>query len=76
MELEEEEYRAFLEREVGKDLNSLISVESTDVLVEPTESTSSPVKEGKKKKKAPTNKKSKEEENQEFLMKSVFHTLP
>lgn len=36
MELEEEEYRAFLEREVGKDLNSLISVESTDVLVEPS----------------------------------------
>lgn len=71
IEKEEEEYRDFLQREVGEDLEGLITLEPGDsfaaeVEVEPPT---------KKKKKSKEKAKPKEEDDQEFLMKYVpnFH---
>lgn len=65
---EEEEYKAFLERQVGRDLGSLIGFDKSDVLADesPLQTDKKPQK---KKKKAAESGKSKEDENQEFLLK-------
>lgn len=74
-EREEDEYRAFLEREVGKDLESLITVQQPAVLAEEEEVPPSAKDKGKKdKKKNDVPAKSKDQENQEFLMRYAdFH---
>lgn len=76
-EREEDEYRAFLEREVGKDLESLITVQQPAVLAEEEEVPSPAKDKGKKKKdkkKTDVPAKSKDQENQEFLMRYAdFH---
>ena len=69
LEQEEEEYRTFLEREVGTNLADLVTVDS---------STWQEVQTGKEKKSEGTKRdtrklvKLKEEENQEFLMKYLI----
>ena len=74
IEREEEEYRAFLEREVGEDLSGLITVEDTDG-AGASGSGAVDVKEERTKKKSKKSKnknaKSKHEDDQEFLMKYV-----
>lgn len=78
-EREEEEYRAFLEREVG-DLKDLVSVEvraeeDAESIHEEEEETAEKKKKKKKKSKKAaeeTPKKSKAEEDQEFLLKCVL----
>lgn len=78
LEREEEEYRAFLEREVGQDLKTLVTIEGDSVKVGDGDG----IEEGKKKKKGKKERikekeasqgqaprKSKEEEDHEFLMK-------
>ena len=80
LEREEEEYRTFLEREVGEDLSHLVSVESaagTSAAVKAdAEEEESPKKKKKENKKAEKvqdkGRKSKEEEDHEFLMKCVL----
>lgn len=89
-EREEEEYRAYLEREVG-DLKDIIGEADTGVQVEEGQEEEGEKEKKKKKKKkkggddkqeedsTPTTKKtrkSKEEEDQEFLLKYVFLPLP
>ena len=67
LEQEEEEYKAFLERQVGEDIGELIKFDED----EPSGSTSAAQKEEKKEKKKKgkgKSTKSKEEEDQEFLM--------
>jgi protein KRI1 len=76
MEREEEEYRAFLEREVGNDLTDLVTVEEVGArdsnLEEPApkKGKRSKEKDKRKRKEAP-----KQETDQEFLMKLVYLTL-
>ena len=78
-EREEEEYRAFLEREVG-DLREVVSVdglgndESVEEVVENDDGKDMQV-EKKKKKKNLKKKKDKAENDQEFLMKFVNNTF-
>ena len=81
LEREEEEYRTFLEREVGEDLSHLVSVESaagTSAAVEADAGDEESPKKKKKKEKKKVEKgqekgrKSKEEEDHEFLMKCVL----
>lgn len=73
LDREEEEYRAFLEREVGEDLAGLVTIEYPDG--EPVEKSESPkAKEKKKKEKGKkkvkaTVEESKKESDQEFLLK-------
>ncbi|KIY63150.1 Krr1-domain-containing protein [Cylindrobasidium torrendii FP15055 ss-10] len=74
VEREEDEYRAFLEREVGKDLESLITVQQPAVLAEEEEAPQSANDKGKNKKdkkKKDVSTKTKDQENQEFLMRHV-----
>lgn len=76
LEEEEEEYQAFLEREVGGDIKELVSVDNTlDIRVdEEREPFNSKKKKKKKKSDAPTKprtKEQREQEDQEFLMKCV-----
>ena len=78
IEREEEEYRQFLEREVGEDLKEIVTLETgtlagaddsdVEVKVEGKE-------EKKRKKKDTKEKKNKEAEDQEFLMKCVGMSL-
>ncbi|THV06167.1 hypothetical protein K435DRAFT_849267 [Dendrothele bispora CBS 962.96] len=79
LEKEEEEYRTFLEREVGKDLDGLVSLEhaaeSSDV-DSPAKEDGDKKKKKKKRSKDKTdgiNKKSKEEKDQEFLMSYILN---
>ena len=66
-ERDEEEYRAFLEKEVGSDLEDLITVEKVD---EKSSDAESDAKKKKKTKKSKESKaKSKEQEDHEFLMR-------
>ena len=73
IEKEDEEYRAYLQREVGEDLSGLITVEGESG--EGVDSAGadgaeeSPRKKKSKKEKKDKPAKSKQEEDQEFLMK-------
>jgi protein KRI1 len=73
MEREEEEYRAFLEREVGKDLAGLVTVEESEAISSnvpepaPNKGKRSTEKDKRTRKEAP-----KQETDQECLMKSVL----
>jgi protein KRI1 len=74
LEKEEEEYRAFLQREVGEDLENLVTVEESMVAANNAVDADEPKKKGKKEK-DPGQKgrsRSKQETDQEFLMKFVF----
>lgn len=83
VEKEEEEYRAYLEREVGEDLSKLIEVEKDEdaVKVEEEEADKEDTSErkekknkkekGKEKKSKDGKKKSKQEADQEFLLEYV-----
>ncbi|KAL1759954.1 KRI1-like family C-terminal-domain-containing protein [Schizophyllum commune] len=80
LEREEEEYRTFLEREVGEDLSHLVSVESAagpSATVEEGEDESPKQKKKKEKKKVEKGqekgRKSKEEEDHEFLMNYILN---
>lgn len=83
IEREEEEYRAFLEREVGPDLAEIITVEDgaaeADGVVDGGED-GEELKKKKKSKKGKATKvqsgKSKQDEDQEFLMKCVYASSP
>jgi len=73
---EEEEYRAFLEREVGEDLAGLITVEGSvldGVAVEEAEPKGKKKKRKKEQGKIDSNK---EQKDHEFLMKFVFFSFP
>lgn len=71
-EREEEEYRSFLEREVGGDLKALVAVEESIWKDEPTSQT---VNDKKKKKKKSKDSGKGDEDDQEFLMKYVSRSL-
>ncbi len=75
LERQDEEYRDFLQREVGEDLSTLITIEDNGVLDEPTQREEEEPKEKKKKrdKKAKGGKNT--EGDQEFLMKCVLIAL-
>uniref|UniRef100_A0A0W0FBD4 Kri1-like C-terminal domain-containing protein n=1 Tax=Moniliophthora roreri TaxID=221103 RepID=A0A0W0FBD4_MONRR len=79
LEREEEEYREFLEREVGSDLRELVTVDSNGIEWEAEKDTfkigSKDKKEKKKKAKtgASDKKQSKEEADQEFLMNYIMN---
>ncbi|KAL1744835.1 KRI1-like family C-terminal-domain-containing protein [Schizophyllum fasciatum] len=82
LEREEEEYRTFLEREVGEDLSHLVSLEAAASTSEPAKEAEdeSPKKKKKKEKKekkaskeAGKGGKSKEEEDHEFLMNYILN---
>lgn len=67
LEREEEDYRAFLEKEVGSDLDDLITVEKA---AEKSSDVEGDAEKKKKKKKSQESKaKSKEQEDHEFLMR-------
>lgn len=68
LELEEDDYRAFLEREVGQDIQELVSIESAQAEAGP-----SVQKKSKKPKVKDTQTKG--EEDREFLMKCVWTAL-
>lgn len=86
VEREEEEYREFLEREVGQDLRTLVTIEpgeGTRVEGADAEGEGRKKKKGKKERKkekegmpGTVKAKSKEEEDQEFLMKYVVFPYP
>jgi len=73
LEREEEEYRAYLEKEVGSDLENLITVEKVDDGFTQGEKSSDVEVDAKKKRKKKKSKeskaKSKEQEDHEFLMR-------
>ncbi|KZT04845.1 Krr1-domain-containing protein [Laetiporus sulphureus 93-53] len=75
IEREEEEYRAFLEREVGEDLKEIVTVEMTEVEVTNEEEGEKAEKKKKKKKRKEEGKvqKSKREEDREFLMNYILN---
>ncbi|TRM68953.1 hypothetical protein BD626DRAFT_562773 [Schizophyllum amplum] len=80
IEREEEEYRTFLEREVGEDLSHLVTVEAlpeTSTAGAEGEEEESPKEKKKKAKKSEKGKgkdaKSKEEEDHEFLMNYILN---
>ncbi|KAF8627768.1 hypothetical protein AX17_006133 [Amanita inopinata Kibby_2008] len=82
LEREEEEYRAFLEKEVGVDLQDLITVEKIelgdDALLDKSPEVGIDGKEKRKKKKKgdkgkEKGKKTKEQEDQEFLMSYIVN---
>ncbi|KAJ4493810.1 KRI1-like family C-terminal-domain-containing protein [Lentinula edodes] len=70
-EQEEEEYRSFLEREVGGDLKTLVSVEENTWKEETPPSTES--KQKKKKKKKGKDAKKAEDDDQEFLINYILN---
>lgn len=85
LEREEEEYKAFLEREVGGDLAELITVEAEGVVAEvevkedeegTAKGTEGRKKAKKEKKNASKQKCSKEEEDQQFLLEYVATSTP
>ncbi|KAE9408719.1 Krr1-domain-containing protein [Gymnopus androsaceus JB14] len=69
-EREEEEYRSFLEREVGGDLKALVAVEESIWKDEPTSQT---VNDKKKKKKKSKDSGKGDEDDQEFLMNYILN---
>lgn len=80
-EREEEEYRAFLEREVGTDLRELVTIDAREDTKEDEAPLAVGDEEKKKKKKKTKSKegkavketgKSRQEDDQEFLMKYVL----
>lgn len=78
-EKEEEEYRAFLEREVGGDLKDLVTIDSDTALWKHEDGEGAGVESKKKKKKKKDSKEktekkatSKDEADHEFLMKYVL----
>ncbi|KAK7052808.1 Kinetochore protein Spc24 [Paramarasmius palmivorus] len=77
LDREEEEYREFLQREVGNDLNDLVTVDPNAIKWDTEEDTARGDKKDKKKKKskAGTNDKaqSKEDADQEFLMNYIMN---
>ncbi|KAK0483373.1 KRI1-like family C-terminal-domain-containing protein [Armillaria novae-zelandiae] len=73
LEEEEEEYRDFLQREVGGDLKELVTFhDNEDVVKQEPEQGGAP-KKSKKKSKGVASNKSKEDENQEFLMNYILN---
>ena len=72
LEKEEEEYRAYLQREVGEDLSGLITVETegTELGADAADAQEGSPKKKRKKEKKEKPGKSKQDEDQEFLMKS------
>ncbi|OBZ65900.1 Protein kri1 [Grifola frondosa] len=74
IEREEEEYRAFLEREVGEDIRGLVSIDAQD---EDTGAFASveeePVKAKKARREKGDVKKTRHEEDQEFLMNYILN---
>lgn len=72
LEREEEEYRAFLEREVGEELKEIVTVESTSAMVDIQDEADQKEAKKKNKKNKTKAKKSKQEEDQEFLLKCVL----
>ncbi|KAJ3810610.1 KRI1-like family C-terminal-domain-containing protein [Lentinula aff. lateritia] len=70
-EQEEEEYRSFLEREVGGDLKALVSVEENTWKEETLPSTES--KQKKKKQKKGKDVKKAEDDDQEFLINYILN---
>ncbi len=68
-EEEEEEYRDFLQREVGGDLNELVTLHDSEDAVKQEPEQGGALKKPKRKNKGAASNKSKEDENQEFLMK-------
>ncbi|KAK0228294.1 KRI1-like family C-terminal-domain-containing protein [Armillaria fumosa] len=73
LEEEEEEYRDFLQREVGGDLKELVTFhDSEDVVKQEPEQGSAP-KKSKKKSKGVASNKSKEDENQGFLTHYILN---
>jgi protein KRI1 len=72
LEREDEEYRAFLQREVGDELPSLITVEKGMVSLTDVEG---PKKTKRKREKGAENRAAEGETDQEFLMKFVKFSL-
>ena len=74
LEREEEDYRAFLEKEVGSDLDDLITVEKAETQAEKSSDVEGDAEKKKKKKKRSKESKatSKEQEDHEFLMRYAF----
>ena len=68
IEKEEEEYRAYLQREVGGDLADIITVDAESD-PQPEEDERPKKKSKKEKKEKATGKKTKQDDDQEFLMK-------
>jgi hypothetical protein len=73
---EEEEYRAFLEREVGEDLAGLITVEGSVLDGDAVEEADPKGKKKRRKKEQGKIDSTKEQEDHEFLMKFVFFFFP
>ncbi|KAI0359278.1 Krr1-domain-containing protein [Trametes cingulata] len=77
IEREEEEYRAFLQREVGEDLTGLVTVDGDTAGVldgaDEAEDAGPAKKKSKKEKKEKKPAKSKQEEDQEFLMNYILN---
>lgn len=72
-EQREEEYREFLQREVGEDLSQLMWVEDGKVIVKDDEQEQSEVKTEEKKKKKGKRKERKAETDEEFLMNYILN---
>ncbi|RPD57542.1 Krr1-domain-containing protein [Lentinus tigrinus ALCF2SS1-7] len=76
IEKEDEEYRAYLQREVGEDLSELITIEreAGEGAQQPEEPEGEkPKKKSKKEKKKAKSGKSKQDEDQEFLMNYILN---
>ncbi|KAH9949270.1 KRI1-like family C-terminal-domain-containing protein [Amylocystis lapponica] len=76
LEREEEEYRAFLEREVGEDLQDIVELDNVDdgIAVHTVDdSASGSDKKKKKRKKEGKEKTGKQEADQEFLMNYILN---
>lgn len=69
IEREEEEYRAYLQREVGEDLSGLITVEAESGEGAAQAEEGERPKKSKKEKKSAKSGKSKQDDDQEFLLK-------
>jgi protein KRI1 len=74
LEKEEEEYRAFLQREVGEDLSNLVTVEESMVTAKDAVDADEPKKKPKKEKEPGQRgrSRSKQKTDQEFLIMFVF----
>ncbi|KAI0740658.1 KRI1-like family C-terminal-domain-containing protein [Earliella scabrosa] len=75
LEKEEEEYRAYLQREVGEDLSGLITVETegTELGADAADAQEGSPKKKRKKEKKEKPGKSKQDEDQEFLMNYILN---
>jgi protein KRI1 len=76
VEQREEEYREFLQREVGEDLSHLMWVEATEVKVKDEADPVAGVQNGNENKRKRKRKERKEETDEEFLMKCVLFLVP